>query len=372
MQVFKLYLKLLKNNLGIILMYVFIFLMIAMLNFSSVKKSNNFEYTKPKIVIYNYDDENDLTKYFMEYLNSNTNIISDINDNKEEIDNALFYEKVDTIIRIPEEFSNNLINNNENELEIINRQNSAFGYLTNNLIEKYFNFSKAYDYQDYEEMLDILNENIEVELLNTNDNSKNPIYYFNALNYVIIALSIYIFGLTLNTINQKNIKNRNQVSPISDLKFNLIFLFGNIILMFLVTFIFVLFGIFLLKENLFKGYNFNYILNLYIFLIPIYILSYIVGKYIKSKQGISAISNVLSLGSSFLCGAFVPQEYLSKDILNFSKIMPTYWFIKNNYDIYNNDFSFKNLISLFVFILFFMIVFVLFNFKQKLSLKAHN
>jgi len=372
MQIFKLYFKILKNNLGIIMMYVFIFLIIAVLNFSSLKKNNNFEYTKPNVVVYNYDEENDLIKYFVKYLSLNTNIITDIKDNKEEIDNALFYEQIDTVIRIPKGFSSDLINNNKTSLELSNRHNSAFAYLTNILVEKYFNFSEAYEYQNYEEMLEVLNKNIEVELLANNDNSKYSIYYFNALNYVIIALSIYIFGLTLNTINQKNIKNRNQVSPISDLKFNLIFLFGNILLMSIIIFLFVLFGLILLQENLFKGNNINYILNLYIFLLPIYIISYIVGKYISSKQGISAISNILSLGSSFLCGAFVPQEYLSKDLLNISKVMPSYWFVKNNYDIYENNFRFNNIIPFLIFILIFFAVFMLLNLKQKKLLKNND
>lgn len=372
MQIFKLYFKILKNNLGIIMMYVFIFLIIAVLNFSSLKKNNNFEYTKPNVVVYNYDEENDLIKYFVKYLSLNTNIITDIKDNKEEIDNALFYEQIDTVIRIPKGFSGDLINNNKTSLELSNRHNSAFAYLTNILVEKYFNFSEAYEYQNYEEMLEVLNKNIEVELLANNDNSKYSIYYFNALNYVIIALSIYIFGLTLNTINQKNIKNRNQVSPISDLKFNLIFLFGNILLMSIIIFLFVLFGLILLQENLFKGNNINYILNLYIFLLPIYIISYIVGKYISSKQGISAISNILSLGSSFLCGAFVPQEYLSKDLLNISKVMPSYWFVKNNYDIYENNFRFNNIIPFLIFILIFFAVFMLLNLKQKKLLKNND
>lgn len=372
MQIFKLYFKILKNNLGIIMMYVFIFLIIAVLNFSSLKKNNNFEYTKPNVVVYNYDEENDLIKYFVKYLSLNTNIITDIKDNKEEIDNALFYEQIDTVIRIPKGFSGDLINNNKTSLELSNRHNSAFAYLTNILVEKYFNFSEAYEYQNYEEMLEVLNKNIAVELLANNDNSKYSVYYFNALNYVIIALSIYIFGLTLNTINQKNIKNRNQVSPISDLKFNLIFLFGNILLMSIIIFLFVLFGLILLQENLFKGNNINYILNLYIFLLPIYIISYIVGKYISSKQGISAISNILSLGSSFLCGAFVPQEYLSKDLLNISKVMPSYWFVKNNYDIYENNFRFNNIIPFLIFILIFFAVFMLLNLKQKKLLKNND
>lgn len=50
----------------------------------------------------------------------------------------------------------------------------------------------------------------------------------------------------------------------------------------------------------------------------------------KSKDSLNGIVNVVALGSSFISGAFVPQEYLGQTVLNFSKVFPSYWFIRNN------------------------------------------
>jgi len=51
---------------------------------------------------------------------------------------------------------------------------------------------------------------------------------------------------------------------------------------------------------------------------------------VKSKEAINGIVNVLALGSSFLCGAFVPVEFLPKSVLMMAHILPSYWFIQNN------------------------------------------
>ncbi len=38
-------------------------------------------------------------------------------------------------------------------------------------------------------------------------------------------------------------------------------------------------------------------------------------------------SNIIGLGLSFLGGIFVPLQYMSKGVLRFSKLLPTYWYV---------------------------------------------
>ena len=48
------------------------------------------------------------------------------------------------------------------------------------------------------------------------------------------------------------------------------------------------------------------------------------------EDAISGIVNVVALGSAFLCGAFVPAEWLPDAVLKFAHILPAYWFINSN------------------------------------------
>lgn len=40
--------------------------------------------------------------------------------------------------------------------------------------------------------------------------------------------------------------------------------------------------------------------------------------------------NVIALGSSFLCKAFVLMEFLPKSVLTIARVLPSYWYIKTN------------------------------------------
>ena len=47
----------------------------------------------------------------------------------------------------------------------------------------------------------------------------------------------------------------------------------------------------------------------------------------KKAALLSMFSNVFGLGSSFLCGIFVPREYLSDSVAAFGRFLPAYWYI---------------------------------------------
>jgi len=50
----------------------------------------------------------------------------------------------------------------------------------------------------------------------------------------------------------------------------------------------------------------------------------------NNKGAINGIVNVISLGSSFLCGAFVPMEWLPDSVLKIAHCLPTYYYISTN------------------------------------------
>lgn len=44
----------------------------------------------------------------------------------------------------------------------------------------------------------------------------------------------------------------------------------------------------------------------------------------------NGIVNVVALGSAFLCGAFIPVEWLPDGVLAAGHIFPAYWYIQTN------------------------------------------
>ena len=59
-------------------------------------------------------------------------------------------------------------------------------------------------------------------------------------------------------------------------------------------------------------------------------IAFLISSLVKSKGGINGIVNVVALGSSFLCGSFVPTQWLPDYVIKIAHILPSYWFIHNN------------------------------------------
>ena len=70
--------------------------------------------------------------------------------------------------------------------------------------------------------------------------------------------------------------------------------------------------------------------NTLIYIITALSLSLLISNLVNSKGAISGIVNVVSLGQAFLCGAFIPFQYMDKNILKYSKILPAYYYNINN------------------------------------------
>ena len=81
---------------------------------------------------------------------------------------------------------------------------------------------------------------------------------------------------------------------------------------------------------MFTKHGLIYILNSLIFTLCALSIAFLIGNLVKSKEAINGIVNVIALGSSFLCGAFVPMEWLPDAELNKAHVLPTYWYIKTN------------------------------------------
>ena len=81
---------------------------------------------------------------------------------------------------------------------------------------------------------------------------------------------------------------------------------------------------------MFTAHGVIYIINSFIFTLCAVTIAFLIGNLIKNKDAVNGIVNVIALGSSFLCGAFVPVEILPDSVLKIAHILPSYWYIKTN------------------------------------------
>lgn len=305
-------------------------------SYSNNENSLNFEETKPDIVIINEDKNEGITKGLITYLTNNANI-KDIEDNEEARDDALFYRDVNYIIYIPKDFNEDFLNNKNPQLDI-KTTGDYNASLTEMLLNRYLKVASIYVNNGYkgneliEKIENTINKEVSVEVTSKIDNtnlSKASTYY-NFLSYSMLAGCIYVICLILSSFKETNVNRRTIISSMNYKSFNRDLFLSNMLYAVILWLIYVIISFILVGKVMFTGFGVLYIINSFVFLICGIALAFLIGNIINNKDAINGIINVIGLGSSFLCGAFVPIEWLPDTVLKIAHILPSYWYIQTN------------------------------------------
>lgn len=378
MTIFKTYWKIVKKNIGIIILYTVMLLVFGTMNLKANKNSFEFISSKPDIIVVN-NSSGIITDNLISYLKTNANVknITDEND----IDDAVFFRDANYVIYIPKEFENKIENGKEFNIDI-KTNNSYDSYIASELLNKYLDvFSKYMNlYNDkilaIQKLDNTLNEKASVVIENkTSLNSKTSLFY-NFSSYSIMAIVIYIICLVLSSFNDEKISKRTNVSGMNYKTFNNYLYISSFTFTFIIFIVYLILSFLILKSSILNINGILYSLNMFIFFIVSFTMAILISNLVKSKGAISGVVNVISLGSAFLCGAFIPVKYMPSFALKIAHIFPTFYFIDNNeyiaslqnFDKASYEFVLKNFIIMIVFIIFFLILNTLVTrFKRKVN-----
>ena len=378
MTIFKTYWKIVKKNIGIIILYTVMLLVFGTMNLKANKNSFEFISSKPDIIIVN-NSSGIITDNLISYLKTNANVknITDEND----IDDAVFFRDANYVIYIPKEFENKIENGKEFNIDI-KTNNSYDSYIASELLNRYLDvFSKYMNlYNDkilaIQKLDNTLNKKASVVIESkTNLNSKTSLFY-NFSSYSIMAIVIYIICLVLSSFNDEKISKRTNVSGMNYKTFNNYLYISSFTFTFIIFIVYLILSFLILKSSILNINGILYGLNMFIFFIVSFTMAILISNLVKSKGAISGVVNVISLGSAFLCGAFIPVKYMPSFALKIAHIFPTFYFIDNNeyiasiqnFDKASYDFVLKNFIIMIVFIIFFLILNTLVTrFKRKVN-----
>lgn len=369
MTVFKTFLKVLNKCKAPIIIYTVFLVFFGGFSIKTNETTNNFESTKPDILIVNHDEYQGITKNFIDYIESKSNKI-DIKNNEEAISDALFYRDVNYIIYIPTSFNEDFLNHKNPQIEIKSTGDYQAS-LAELMVERYFNVANIYlsinSSEEYliESINKTLASDAKVELTSSLDRTSldKATFYYNFTNYCILAGTIYVICLVLASFREENIKKRTIISSMNYKKNNLYLLLSNSLFAIFLWLIYVILSIIIVGDTMFTMHGLLYILNSFVFTVFALTLSFLLGNTLKNKDAINGIVNVIALGSSFLCGAFVPMEMLPDFVLKIAHILPSYWFIKSNELIKSIEvFNFSSLKPIFInmgVILIFAFIFII-------------
>ncbi len=368
MTVFKTFWKILNKNKFIVILYTVILLLFGISNMQTSENNMGFIASKPDVLIINYDGERGITKNLIEYITNNSNII-DIKNDEEKINDALFYREVNYVIYIPENFSKDFIDGKNPEIEIKSTGDyqAAFEEM---ILSRYIKVANIYQkvIKDEDELINRINETlsseIETEITSKLDTSvlSKAAYYYNFASYSILACLILVISSILNSFQCEKIRKRIIISSTNYKKHNMILLLSNCSYSLILWIFYVVISYILLGDIMLSSHGLIYIVNSLILTICATTMAFFIGNLVTNKGAINGIVNVVALGSSFLCGAFVPMEWLPDFVIKIAHIIPTYYYILTNETLKNleiiNFETLKPLITNMIIIIGFSVVFI--------------
>ena len=368
MTVFKTFLKILNKSKFVVIMYTVILVFFGGFNIKTSDNATNFVASKPDVLIVNEDENNKITDNLVKYIKNNSNI-KDIEKTPEKIDDALFYRDVNYVIYIPSNYSNDFLNGLNPEIKI-KSTGDYNSYYAETHLSRYIKVANIYNenIDNEDELISKINETLSKETkteitskLDT-DNLAKASFYYNFANYSIIAGCIYVICLVLSSFREENVNKRTIISSVDYKKYNGILLISNLLFAILLWLIYVVLSFVLVGNVMYSLHGITYIINSFVFTICVVTIAFLIGNLSINKNAISGIVNVVAIGTSFLCGCFVPVEFLPESVLKIAHILPSYYYINTNerlktLEVFNLE-TLKPIIINMVIILLFTVLFV--------------
>ena len=354
MPVFKTYMKVVKKNLFMALIYTGIFVLLVFMFSSSAEPSVKFESVSLGVCVID-EDNTEASKALTEYIGSTNNLV-DIENDKDEILDALYYTRADYVLTIKKGFEEKIrAGEKDNLLTNYQLPDSYDGVFIDNKIDHYVSTLSAYAVVNDDisaaisKTADTLSRETEITVETfSDDGNKSTDYiielafFFTYLPYGLISVLISILTVVLIKMNNKQIAARTNSSSTPVLSQTMQIILGSLILVAAVWVLFMLVGI-VINGGMYTGKAWLAVLNSFVFTLVSAGIAILTSTLTSEPRYVSLVANIVPLSMSFLCGIFVEQSLLGENILAFSRFLPAYWYIKaTDMLAFSSDASFSN------------------------------
>lgn len=343
MPVFKVSLKVLKRNLPSILIYLGVFLALSVL-FARNAQSQGEEYSsfdpvKTPMAVF-AEEDTPLIRGFLAHLEKSA-VIRPLEDEENLIQDALYFRNISFLVRIPKGFTEAFLRQEEVTLGKTVVPGSVSSIYTELAIDTYFNTARmilaAAPNLTSEELAEkvekALAQTTPITLKSYGTEASTPgmsRYFFNYMAYSLVSILVLGTSLVMLVWKDLDLYRRTEISPLRRSRISLekylalgvftLITWGTLILTYYVLY----------RGESRQSTSILFVINSFILAFTSLGMSFLIGTLMKSRNAISGVSNVLSLGPSFISGVFVPQELLGAGVLALAHVTPTYWYVTAN------------------------------------------
>lgn len=312
---------------------IFLALAITFSFLAGADQEAKFQASEQSILVKDEDDSV-LSKALLTYLAKENEVSTDFEEEK--VSDLLFYGMVDYVIYIEDGFETSFLSGEKvTGLEKQSTQpNTAFldqkielfcGYVRGALAT-----GKTIE-EACEQVLTISDKETEIAFVGEKKSAElNPVYYFfTYVAYVFPAVLIMALGPILQAFYRKDVKMRTDCGQVTARTQNLRIVAGIFVISLVLWALILLISLVLFHKDLTVQVFLGNVLNSFLFLLVSVAISVIMGMLLKGPNALNGASNVISMGMAFLCGVFVPYQYLPNYVQKISMFLPASWYVKN-------------------------------------------
>ena len=345
MKVFNLFFKIVRAKAGIIFLYIAIFLAICFPMVRSNKAKTDFKEASIAVCVID-EDQTEASRSLKSAIAARNKLVEMPHD-KQKILDAMYYEMIDYTVVIKQGFEERLKNTADDSaaplFDAYKLRDSFQSAIMEQYLSNYIRLVKVFkqDGLSLEEACssaaEELSREVEVEVVTPPDSAVlDPNYtdnfalFFRLLPYLLIAIMVNVLSAILVTLNKKDQKMRIECSSVKMSSYMTQLFLGSGVLTLIIWLLFMVSGM-IVYGGVYTGLHcWLAVLNSFIFALIASLMAILISSFNPSGTVVNMIAQILGLGMSFICGAFVSQSYLGEGVLKFARIFPVYWFERAN------------------------------------------
>ena len=332
MAVFKAYMKIAWKNKWMILLYLGIFFCVTIL-FQRFVPEGAEGYTAESVPVGIVDEDGgEAAESLINYI-GRTNETILLEDDRESLQEDLFYRNVGYIVRIPDGFMEKCILGEE-KIEAVTVPGTYAGYYVDQQVNSYMVYARSYAAAGFTET-EIASamahrDKAEVTLVDFSGNAGQvPAYtfYYRYLPYLLLSVLGYVMGYILMGFRRGSLPQRMRASAVPERRQSVEGLAASLVIALALWGVSAAVSVVMYRQDIFEsGKLIWYLLNSLVMMLTALSLAYLVGTLVKSSNALSGIVNIISLGMCFVCGVFVEISYLSAEVRKAAQFLPVYWY----------------------------------------------
>ena len=350
MTVFRGFITITRRNLPIAIMYMVIFIAIAIMaqQARSEDETSGFQADSLDITVIDRD-QSTLSEGLADYLARYHNLV-ETPDDPASIQDRMFYRDIQYLVTIPEGFEKDYLAGTAKKLPVTKIPGSSSGFYVDQQVNTFLNAVRTMSAGGFSieesitEMTDGKADTAQISLLDKNGHGgsmPDHVILYQFLPYVMLSILCYVLCYITLAFNKTDVRRRLLCSCVSGRQQNFQLLLGYLVVGIAVWGLLNLLPVVLYGSACVNDPHFpHYLLNSFLVMQNSLALAFLLGIFVNRQELVSAVVNVVTLGMAFTCGVFVDMDILGKGIKKVAHFLPIYWYETNNRLLgYNAEFT---------------------------------